>query len=382
MLHPLFSSDYYRLANPDLADAGVSLWSHYQVFGRNEERAPHPLIDLHFLVAGLGDIGFAEAIDWYLADPGLWATDPGPYVDCVRFMLFGEWDRVTHPLVQIVQEQLRSQWVHARLMLVDAASNVEATARLAGVGYLLSRHASRNRLSRFERWGPGSESGESSEYTVVPGFLLAVGATLLSANGPSRVSPDESIVRLETEAVGIRTGAQHSTSSLIWLDGDLSRRRLASIVADAADDAVIAPRTSAQETSLRQLRRDTGRSGLTVLESGAQARISAESVHRVEGEPPLAIPEWIWRDSAENGDLAIVIPQSQRWRATGDPALRAALAAGASLCLISDGRLNSWLPQLQSRDAVAVDPTLLPDVAAFVDESTLHVLPPADARLR
>jgi hypothetical protein len=374
-LHPLFSATFYRLANDDLAGAGVAAWLHYQVNGRLEERSPHPLIDLKHLAAGMRDIAPSDLVDRYLADPAFWTAEPGPYVECDRFMLFGEWDRISNPLQQIVTGHLRSQWVHSRLMLVDVASQSDAVAHLAAAGFLLSRNGGRNRLAELARLDHSAVATDGTIHTVIPGFLLATDGHLLQTVGNDAVSPDLTAVHLRAHTLVARSGGHSSVRRLVWLQGHLDRHALRMLV-EAEPNAVIAPASSAQETSLRQLRRDLGNMALTVLAFGVQTTLTAPEVRVVAAAPLAAPPLWSWGES-DYGSVAIVLAESSRRRATGDPQLRAALAAGADLCLISGARLNSWLPQLQARDTVIVEASLVEPVAAFVAPSVLRLLPKA-----
>lgn len=378
-VHPLFSAEFYRLANPDLAGASVAAWQHYQVYGRVEGRSPHPLIEVKYLASALEGVPRSEVLDRYLADPQLWTAEPGPYVDCLRFMLLGEWDHRTNPLLQIVSEQLRSHWVHSRLMLVDSASRSETTARLAATGFLLSRGEGQQRLARLERWGHDTPARGRTDHVVVPGFILATGGTVAATAGCAAVSPDGSVVRVATETIAVRAGVQLSAPRLYWFDGFASREHLERIVREESGAAILAPSSPAQETSLRQIRRDADRPGITVLAVGAQASVDAAEVVVVPADRAVAAPEWDWSTAHSTG-VAIVLDESHRLRATGDSSLRAALAAGAELCLVTDGKLNSWLPQMQARATVVVDPCLLESVASFVSEHALHTLPLTDGR--
>jgi hypothetical protein len=113
---------------------------------------------------------------------------------------------------------------------------------------------------------------------------------------------------------------------------------------------------------------------LTVLPYGAQARVTADVLRML---PASAVPALALLSAGEiePAQLAAVIPASSRLRATGDPALRSLLARGASLCLVDQHGLNSWLPILQSRRCVAVEPSLVEDVGGFVPWQAMRRLP-------
>jgi len=374
-LHPLFSAEYYATANADVGASGVSPWLHYQVFGRVEGRSPHPLVDVTHLSASLPGIRVPDAVDEYLARRELWVIDPGPYVDCLRFTLFGGWDPAQHPLQQIVSTQLRSHWVHQRLMLVDASSNDGAAARLAGVGYLLARNTNAGRFARVTTWSrDASPAPDRGDYTVVPGFFLGVQGSELWADQHGVASQDSTVVRALAETISVENGQRITADQLVYVTAHLDREQLDSLVG-SMESGVIAPHNRAQEISLRQLRRDSGRPEVSILAVGVQAHVSGARLRLVDGgETRPAVPAWSWDLPADN--VAIVMPTSTRLRATGDQPLRAALAAGAELCLVDERGLNSWLPQLQSRETVVVDPSLVDDVASFVARDSIRLLPP------
>jgi hypothetical protein len=376
-LHPLFSPTFYLSSNPDLATAGVSAWIHYQVFGRLEERAPHALVDPAYLAAGLG-VSPPTAFDSYLADPTTWTVDPSPYVDCVRFMLFGPWTAGMNPLVEIVDRYLRSTWVHERLMLVDTASDSAARARLAGVGFLLSRNSGRNRFAQIVTWkrmdAPLPE--DPGAYTVVPGFFLGRDGAEWYGDASESASPDATVLRLPTETIGISTGEAVKSDTLTFLTGAMGRERLVELVTTSLDGSVIAPWSRAQEISLRQLRRDLGRARLRVLEHGKQAHVTARTLGlSTAGATTTAAPTWRFDSTVAASSIAVVIPAASRIRANADPRIRKLLTDGAGLCLVDAAGLNSWLPQLQGRAIVVVDDSLSADVAEFVGADAIRLLP-------
>jgi hypothetical protein len=371
--HPLFSSDFYRLMNRDVAASSVSPWAHYQVFGRAEGRSPHPLLDHATLAAALPGVLKPHVFDEYLANPAYWFADPSPYVDVGNFVVRGDWDGVTHPFVQL-SHQLEGPWVHRRLMLIDAGTEQRARARLVGAAYLLTRDGGRSRLGRLETWSTNSVVAMSDQLTVVPGFLLAQDHAELRRIGNAVLSPDSTLVRLREESIGLVAGEAVRTDHLIFMAGTRGFEELGSIIRDGRG-AVIAPHDRAQEIALRQLRRDLGEPTVRVLEYGVQVRVTAAEVSVFEAAEVPATPEWSWDDSVPASSIAVVLRLEQRRRSTGDQALRRALSAGAALCLVDGSGLNSWLPVIQHRPVVLTDPSLLDDVASFVNRTSLRLLP-------
>lgn len=371
--HPLFSPQYYGLTNPDVAAAGVAAWAHYQRFGRAEGRSPHPLIDPGTLGAALTDSLPRDVVDDFLGDRRAWFVDPGPYADVSSFVLSGRWSGSAHPTIELAS-QLDGPWVHSRLMLVDSRSSDDAQARLVAGAYLLTRGGGRSRLGRLRDFETGSS--EEGLATVVPGFLLARGEIEVERTGTLAVSPDGTAVRIAGGVVALAVTAPGTTTSLTYVTGTLARHELAALVRGvAATSGTIAPVDRAQEIALRQLRRDLDLPGATVLEYGVQVLLDAGEVRVVAGSTHPSPPERPWSTTGDERDAAVALRASQRRRATGDPLLRAFLAAGASLCLVDDAGLNTWLPVLQSRALVVCEPELVGAVGGFVERDSLRLLP-------
>ena len=273
--HPLFSAAFYGGVNPDVVAAGADPWLHYQVYGRTEGRSPHPLIDLDYLSAGVPGTLRAELVDAYLGDPALWRTDPGPYVECVRFLLAGPWDGTTHPLVQIARDHLTSPWVHQRLMLVDAQAPGTRRALVIAAAVLLTRNASAG-MAALQLWSPPTvpRVEGAREYTVVPGmFVGASGGTIVAA-GSDDMSADSSVLRAGEGFASLRRGAHHTASTLVVITGQLDDESLHR-VGDHAGSVVVAPFSAAQYEALGALATD-GR--VRLLEPGIQARVTADAL--------------------------------------------------------------------------------------------------------
>ena len=372
--HPLFSTPFYLAMNPDVARASVSPWLHYQVFGRAEGRSPHPLIDTRYLNAWLGTTARGDVVDEYLGSPLFWPAEPSPYVDSEKFMLSGRWDGTTNPLLQIVTEYPDDPWIHRRLMLVDSASRAPTAARMASIGFLLTRSA--GALSEIATWTADErESPTSTNFTVVPGFFLGSDGHRLYSAAADVVSADSTVVSLGTESVSVVTGARSTADELVFVTGHVDHDRLRALVASTNIATLVAPVSYAQEIALRQLRRDLGNTKLTVLEAGKQAQVTASRLRFEESSPAASPPaDWQW-GGAQPESVAVVLAEAHRRRTTGDPRLRSLLTSGAALCLVGREGVNTWLPVVQSRARVVVDPSLLDVVGAFVPAEKLSILP-------
>jgi hypothetical protein len=378
--HPLFSDEYYRLTNPDVAEGGVAPWVHYQVFGRAEGRSPHPLIDIDYLAASIPERSPDTVLDEYLMSPEYWLADTSQYADCQRFAMFGNWDGASAPIIQIVERDMGGPWIHNRLMLVDSSSDERSKARLVGAGFLLTKSPGLSRFGELELWltddsWPAHDDRETT-YTLVPGFFLGAEGKQIWLSSSDSVSPDATIVRLAAETLSVVTGRERSTPCLTFISSWLDREDLVELVESAAVGTAIAPNSRAQEIALRQLRRDQGRPDLVVLEYGKQLRATTGSLKIRGGDEDMDnLPEWHWDSTVTPSDVVIVLAEEHRRRATGDPDLRALLASGASLCLVGVAGLNTWLPLIQGRPNVVVDKNLLRAVAGFVERASMFSLP-------
>ncbi|TFC01228.1 hypothetical protein [Cryobacterium mannosilyticum] len=374
--HPLFSSQYYDGANPDVASAGVSPWLHYHVHGRAEGRSPHPLIDSSYLAMSISGVSRGEVIDEYLMSPKLWVFDTSPYVDCQKFVLYGNWDGQSNPLLQIVQSHLTSRWVSRRLMIVDASSDSEARSRMLASTLLLSTNEPRSRLSSIRYWKTKEAEdptfGDQTEYTVVPGFFLGAHDHEIRSTASVTMSPDSSVIRLPSEFASIAAGSRSTADSLVWLTGPMSNAELRVVAMNRCGHLVLAPHSAEQAIALKAIVSELP--NVRVLEYGVQTRVvSGELSFEGESRPEIHVAEWDWSSDTDLWQVAIVIPQAHGQ--VNDARFRRALEAGAALCILGPQGLAAWLPVIQSRTLVVVEPTLVELVEGFVDPGVLRLLP-------
>lgn len=277
--HPLFSSEFYRAVNPDIVASGADPWLHFQVFGRTEGRVPHPLIDLDFLSQAMPATIRAELLDRYLADPALWTSEPGPYVECARFMLDGPWDGTTNPLVQVVRDHLSGPWVHQRLMLIDSQVVADARAVVIGAGILLARRGARAAPGALVSWGPasaGEDLAAPARYTVVPGFFVGAEGRTLSSNDAEVMSADSTLIRTGSGYLSLPAGDDLTVARLLVITADLEGATLASRAASASPADAIAPHSVRQYDALVGL-------GLParILPYGTQVGVRADELELV-----------------------------------------------------------------------------------------------------
>lgn len=380
--HPLFSSQFYDGANPDVAAAGVSPWLHYQVHGRAEGRSPHPLIDGNHLAVSLPGVPRSEVIDEYLTSPKLWVFDPSPYVDCQKFILYGNWDGISNPLIQIVASQLVSGWVSRRLMIVDAASESAARARMLASSLLLTINEPRSRLASVKYWhhledstGTDTETAFATEYTVVPGYFVGAGDREIYSSPFVTMSPDSSVIRLPTEFASIAAGPLLTTTSLICITHLLTHEELTTVVSGATGPTIIAAHSAAQTEALKSLLRGFPEYDVTILDFGVQARVGCNAISFVSHSTRQDAREWDWSSELDPHNVTVVLPRLDGARAVEDLKMRRLLQAGASLCVVGSEGLKNWLPLLENRAVILVDPLLVNMVENFVDAGRIRILP-------
>ena len=371
--HPLFSPGFYLAAYADVAAAEAPAWLHYQVFGRVEGRTPHPFIDVAWIRGSLPDAMPGTEVDRYLADRAAWFTEPGPYTEAARFALSGMWSGEEAPVAEIVRSHANGPWVHRRLMLIDLAGEA-ATARLAAFSSVLGAAPVGVRTPMLAAWSDPAPAAPGGPYVAVPGFFLGAHERRIWSTAEVAVSPDGTAVSTLNEVVTVAAGPQVVGGSLQFFTAPASRAELSSAVYDAAPHTVLAPATRAGEVSLRQLRRELGRSDIQVLAYGRQATVDADSVE-LRYPAPLATPPAAPSDLVTDAlRTAIVLPLESRLRVNTDSRIRAALAAGAALCLVDGHGLNSWLPVIQNRARVVVAEPLVEAVGAFVGDERITAL--------
>ncbi|HEX4402422.1 MAG TPA: hypothetical protein VHZ98_13955 [Galbitalea sp.] len=378
--HPLFSNEFYRLCNPDVASSRVPPWVHYQVFGRAENRTPHPLIDVSHLAAWFPETSRGAILDEYLMRPSAWTADPGPYVDCQKFLLHGNWDGTTNPLVQIVRGRLIEPWVHQRLLLVDTSSGTPASARLTGIGYLLSRSTARSRLSSVETWSAVPDPSPTLPATVmvVPGFFAGVAGHAVAVPSASMVSPDTTVIALPTEFLSVVSGATLPAPALRFIDRALAHGELRTLVRTAPSGAAIAPFSAAQDVALQELVLHENRSDLIVLGYGIQIRVTTDTLsvaEQVTSVPPT--PVWEAREERAT-DLAFVFAPGEASLLISDARVAAAVRAGAAVCILEFGSVAAWMPVLGERSIVVCSSTTMTDVLAFVDRGRVALFDQGD----
>jgi hypothetical protein len=359
---PGFSADFYRAAHPDIAQAGISPWLHYQVRGRIEGRSPHPLIDLEWLSDAIPDTRRADLVDVYLTERRYWAVAPGPYVDVERFMVAGPWDGVTHPFLQILRESHGEPWVRNRLRLTDLAAN-HRDAYLAGVG-VLTGYRPAGGVSAFRAWTIDLHARRPTaadvRWTVIPGFMM--GADGVAHWVSERVvSPGQDAIRVADLVITRDTERRQRVGQLVYLTGSLGRDELLA----AGADAVVAPATAEQERALRLFLPSA-----QVLAYGEQVRVVAERVRVVEGTQLTS------EEGRPAGGDVLVVSADERVR----PDVVGLVQAGVALVTIDRQGAAPWVPVLSSGRRIFGAADALHKVRPYVDPSLLRRYPVGGSR--
>jgi len=374
--HPLFSRSFYLWANPDVVDADLSPWLHYQRFGYQEGRSPHPLLDVDYMTEGAPDVPRSEMVDSYLKDPALWMLDTSPYVDCQRYVLRGRWSRTSSPIGEIVRAGAPDPWVHSRLIAIDADLGDSAKDALGGVLFLLARNHPRSMFSRVTVWRLAApELGASSPegpYTVVPGFFIGRDGVELWSDPRSAMSEDLSLVRFSDGLVGLEVGDSVTVDEFRFVCSEIRRESLVEVLASSSGTLAVGPASAAQERALRYLVEERGAMGITILPWGRQVRVSAGSIRKVEGSgDPL--PCWRWQD-VDPRDVVFVDAGPLGAVCAADPRVDEWLRRGASLFLIDDTSRERWVSAFADRPHVIATPATEVFVGAVVPRERTALL--------
>lgn len=362
--HPLMHSGFYRAANPDLAGSRVPPWLHYQVFGRDEGRSPHPFINVESLQLKVPSVPLGSLVDEYLGDPNNWVVEPSPYVDVVPFMVQGPWDRVTNPLTQIAAKHAVQPWVRWDLMYIDSAAPEDRGEELTTALLLLAPGLRRRGAATVvERWIGGNPEFSSffSEVRVVPGLLVGRdGVFRKLANAKDGWLPDGSGRVSERMAVLRRSPSVHRGRIHLILDGYVDRADLFDAIERLERPLVISP-------SSRLLYRyllDTFGDAIQVLEPGRQYRVWATAHLFLDApERPLSSGD----DWDSDGGVAIVVTESESQVILPSTEVDALVGAGARLCVISGSGFRIWESSLVGVDVVYGTPETLSLLRGVID---------------
>ena len=379
--HPLFSRSFYLWGNPDVADAGVSPWLHYQQHGYRESRSPHPLFDPDYMTQWAPDVPRSEIVDRYLRDPGLWMIDTSPYVDCQRYVLHGGWSGTSSPIGEIVRAGASDPWVHSRLIAIDADLGDSTKEALGGVLFLLARNHPRSMFSRITVWRPtGQKLGASPHarphlrgpLTVVPGFFIGSEGVELWSDSRLAMSQDLSLVRFSKGLVGLEVGDLVTVDELRFVCGELRRDSLVEMVDAGQETVAVSPASWAQERALRYLVEETSALGVTVLPWGCQVRVAAGSIRQVDGSID-ALPSWRWPD-IDPRDVVFVDAGPLGETCAADARVGEWLRRGASLLLVDDASMERWVSAFVDRPNVVATPATEEFVGAVVPRDRTAVL--------
>lgn len=129
----MFSPDFYKLANPDVAGIPVSPWLHYQVFGRMEGRSPHPLISIPRLAYHYPEVTVEMLVDTYLRDSANVSVQASNYVDMSALERVALLRRTTS-VCDLSASELHS-CVNKAALLIEIENESEAQDLYCSVGF-------------------------------------------------------------------------------------------------------------------------------------------------------------------------------------------------------------------------------------------------------
>lgn len=356
--HPLFSRSFYLWGNPDVAEAGMAPWLHYQQHGYREGRSPHPLFDADYMTQWAPEVPRSEVVDRYLRDPGLWMIDTSPYVDCQKYLLHGGWSGMSSPIGEIVRAGSPDPWVHSRLIAIDADLGDSSKDALGGVLFLLGRNHPRSMFSRMTVWRPTPQNpgvpSLGGSFTVVPGFFIGSDGVELWSDSRVAMSQDLSLVRFSSGLVGLEVGDLVTVDELRFSCGELRRDSLVEMVSSAHGTLAVSPASWAQERALRYLVEETGAQGVMVLPWGRQARVDAGSIQQFDVSAN-ELPSWEWPD-VDPHDVVFIDAGPLGVACAADSRVGEWLRQGASLLLIDDASMERWVAAFIDRPHIVATP--------------------------
>jgi len=84
---PLFDADFYYLTNPDVLQAGVNAFEHFNTFGWREGRDPDQFLDTSWYQSVYRDAAGKNPLDHYHTTGWRKGYDPGPHFDTKLYLI-------------------------------------------------------------------------------------------------------------------------------------------------------------------------------------------------------------------------------------------------------------------------------------------------------
>lgn len=380
--HTLFSTAFYLLTNPDVAEIEATPWAHYQAFGVLEGRSPHPLLDQRLMHEWLPSIDRKTVVDRYLSDPSFWTIDTSPYVDSQRYLLDAGPNLTVPPIMRILDGGVFSEWVSLQLMLIDAGSTNNRTARLNAAAFLVTVHTRPGISGRLVEWSESfngiarrDQEAVKLEYTVVPGYFLGADGTSVLPSGPGAVSADSSVVRLPNGYLSFARGPEIVCDRLVYVTSGVSHTEATSALVGSEGRVVIAPHTGRQATAFRGLAARLGIPDVIVLPAGEQASVRPRTVVLLEGGHSAVAP-WRWDETIAPSEVIFLLPPGLA--TVPRPTVKRVLewvAAGSSALTIDDAFVSGGILDF-GRPCVVIDSSATELARVLVDDTSLWTIEP------
>ena len=374
--YPLFASSFYGWENPDVVASGVAPWVHYQVFGHREARSPHPFLDASFMRQWIPAASPSSVVDTYLSCPEYWTIDTSPYVDTQRFVLESETDGINPPIMRILGTDFGDQWLSLRLMLIDASSPETSVARLNAAAFLLSKHSAISWQRRLVSWSKRREPlvtpVSGGRFTVVPGYFLGAEGATLASFGEAAVSPDSTVVRLDSEYISLTEPIWSEADRLVFVASELDRDEAEKLFAPVNGTQMIAPRSSTQEAALVTLISFLQLDYVNVLPFGRQSNVESRAILLVD-YPATPVEVWDWTSRLDGEAVIFVLPQGALLSDKVVALMEEWISRGSSLLTTDAEGLGVWY-RLLGRARVVVHPDLLEGARLIVARGSLQIL--------
>lgn len=350
----LFSSSFYLLTNPDVAQARLVPWAHYQTLGRFEGRSPHPFVDLNYLSMQMG-LPVAEVLDHYIRNKKFWILNPSPFVNITQFLESGSWDGIRHPLLQILEDGLvHEPWMNFRIPLI-ALGTGERTPELAQAFISLWG------LNKYSWPGRELQVSKIVNTDFVPGLPvsgLCIPGFVVTHSGLAHLLDDSRVVSLDNSAlwsndflVSIATGKQHEINTLHVFPHGARRECTQLILNTVSDGDALSPGSFEQESLLRYLI-SLRNISVEVLPYGKQSQVKFSNLILHDASHSL-MSERKSVSLEELNPLTCVIVASEETiteiRLTKFATL---ISQGAMLCCVNRDNLWAYAPILERAESV------------------------------
>ena len=138
-LSDLFWGDYYLETNPDLQIQTIDPWIHFLQFGIEEDRSPHPLIDVAILSSQIANDRSNKILIQYFLDRTYWFCAPNRWTDSNAYIRSLIRKLESNSLFEIWHAPDKANYIDKGMLLVDATGSAfDEIQRNAASYYLIN----------------------------------------------------------------------------------------------------------------------------------------------------------------------------------------------------------------------------------------------------